>query len=84
MNNLEKASTSLGLTVNLYKTKVTIFKKDGHISVGGKWFYNGSYDYEDYASKAKGEKGLNEDNVVSRKPRYHFIFFSFWMHKLKL
>ena len=38
INNLEKASNSLGLTVNLDKTKVMIFRKGGHI--GGGFFIN--------------------------------------------
>ena len=32
INSLEKASKSLGLTVNLDKTKVMFFRKGGHIS----------------------------------------------------
>ena len=42
ISNLQKASDSLGLTVNLDKTKVMIFRKGGHIASGEKWFYNGS------------------------------------------
>ena len=42
MNNLEKASKSLCLTVNLDKIKAKIFRKGGHISVGEKWLYNGA------------------------------------------
>ena len=42
INNLEKASNSLGLTVNLDKTKVMIFRKGGHIGAGEKWFFNGN------------------------------------------
>ena len=42
INNLEKASNSVGLTVNLDKTKVMIFRKGGHIASGEKWFYNGN------------------------------------------
>ena len=38
INNLEKASNSVGLTVNLDKTKVMIFRKGGHITSGEKWF----------------------------------------------
>ena len=38
INNLEKASNSLGLTVNLDKTKVMIFRKGGHIGAGEKFF----------------------------------------------
>ena len=41
IDNLEKASKSLGLTVNLDKTKVMIFRKGGHIAAGEKWFYDG-------------------------------------------
>ena len=40
INNLEKELKSLGLTVNLNKTKLIIFRTGGHISVGEKWFYN--------------------------------------------
>ena len=42
INNLEKASNSLGLTVNLDKTKVMIFRKGGHIGAGEKCFFNGN------------------------------------------
>ena len=36
IDNLEKASKSLGFTVNLDKTKVMIFRKGGHIAAGEK------------------------------------------------
>ena len=36
IDNLEKASKSLGLTVNLDKTKGMIFRKGGHIATGEK------------------------------------------------
>ena len=39
INNLEKASNSLGLTVNLDKTKVMIFRKGGHIGAGEKFYF---------------------------------------------
>ena len=55
INNLEQASNSVGLTVNLDKTKAMIFRKGGHIASGKKWFYNGnefeivySYKYSGY------------------------------------
>ena len=41
INSLEKASKSLGLTVNLDKTKVMVFRKGGHIAAGEKWFLHG-------------------------------------------
>ena len=41
INSLEKASKSLGLTVNLDKTKVMLFRKGGHIAAGEKWFLYG-------------------------------------------
>ena len=41
INSLEKASKSLGLTVNLDKTKVTFSRKGGHIAVGEKSFLYG-------------------------------------------
>jgi hypothetical protein len=41
INNLEKASEALGLTVNLNKTKVMIFRKGGHLAKAEKWFYKG-------------------------------------------
>ena len=60
INNLEKASDSLGLSVNLDKTKVMIFRKGGHIAAGEKWFYNGSkieivnsYKYLEYTLTTK-------------------------------
>ena len=40
INSLEKASKSLGLTVNLDKTKM-FFRKGGHIAAGQKWFLYG-------------------------------------------
>ena len=36
IDNLEKNSKSLGLTVNLNETKVMIFRKEGHIAAGEK------------------------------------------------
>ena len=42
ISSLQKASDSLGLTVNLDKTKVMIFRKGGHIASGKIWFYNSS------------------------------------------
>ena len=41
ISNLEKSSKSLGLTVNLDKTKVMVFRKEGHIASGEKCFFNG-------------------------------------------
>jgi len=41
LDNLEKASTSLGLTVNLKKTKIMVFRKGGHLGKAEKWFYQG-------------------------------------------
>ena len=59
INNLEKASNSLGLIVNLDKTKVMIFRKK-HVGVGEKCFFNGnemeimnSYKYLGYTLTTK-------------------------------
>ena len=41
INNLERASNSLGLTVNLNRTKVMIFRRGGHIGSGEKCFLMG-------------------------------------------
>jgi len=41
INNLEKASSALGLTVNLNKTKVMVFRKGGHLARMEKWYYQG-------------------------------------------
>ena len=38
INNFEKASESLGLSVNLDKTKVMIVRKGGHIAAGKNGF----------------------------------------------
>ena len=38
ISNPQKVSDSLGLAVNLDKTKVIIFRKGGHIASGEKWF----------------------------------------------
>ena len=39
INNLKKASSSLGLTVNLNKTKVIVFRKGGFLGRREKWSY---------------------------------------------
>ena len=39
IDNLENASKSLGLTVNLNKTKVMVFRKGVHIAAGEKKFF---------------------------------------------
>jgi hypothetical protein len=41
LDNLEKASTPLGLTVNLKKTKVMVFRKGGHLGKFEKWYFQG-------------------------------------------
>jgi hypothetical protein len=41
INNLQTASESLGLSVNLDKTKVMVFRKGERLSKYEKWFYNG-------------------------------------------
>jgi hypothetical protein len=42
INNLQTASGYLGLSVNLDKTKVMVFRKGGRLSKYEKWFFNGS------------------------------------------
>ena len=58
--SLEKASSSLGLVVNLEKTKVMVFRKGGHIAATEKWFYHhteieivNSYKYLGYTLTTK-------------------------------
>ena len=41
IRNLQQASDSLGLTVNLQKTKIMIFRKGGYLSKYEKWYYKG-------------------------------------------
>jgi len=41
INSLERASKSLGLEVNLDKTKIMVFRKGGHLSQSEKWTFNG-------------------------------------------
>ena len=41
LDNLQKASESLGLTVNLQKTKVMVFRKGGCLGKHEKWYYKG-------------------------------------------
>ena len=60
INSLVKASCSLGLVVNLEKTKVMVFSKGGHIAETEKWFYLhteieivNSYKYLGYALTTK-------------------------------
>ena len=38
---LARASTKIGLKVNLDKTKVMVFRKGGHLAAHEKWFING-------------------------------------------
>lgn len=42
INSLECASEKLGLSVNLQKTKIMVFRKGGHLSKYEKWFYQKS------------------------------------------
>ena len=60
INSLEKAPSSLGLVVNLEKTKVMVFRKGGLIYATEKWFYNHSaieivnpYKYLGYTLRTK-------------------------------
>ena len=60
INSLEKASSSLGLVVNLEKTKVMVFRKGGHIAATEEWFYRhteieivNSYRYRGYTLTTK-------------------------------
>ena len=39
INNLKRASNQLGLTVNLTKTKIMVFRKGGYLARLEKWFY---------------------------------------------
>ena len=39
INNLESASKSLGLTVNMEKTKIMVFRRGGFLGKNEKWFY---------------------------------------------
>jgi hypothetical protein len=41
INNLQKASKSFGLEVNLDKTKVMVFRKGGRLASREKWYYRG-------------------------------------------
>ena len=41
IDNLEKASSNLGLTVNLNKTKIMVFRRGGHLAKKEKWFLKG-------------------------------------------
>lgn len=41
LTNLEKASKALGLSVNLNKSKIMIFRKGGHVAAHEKWFLDG-------------------------------------------
>ena len=60
INSWEKAPSSLGLVVNLEKTKVTVSRKGGLIAATEKWFYNHSaieivnpYKYLGYTLRTK-------------------------------
>ena len=78
INNLEKASESLGLSVNLDKTKVMISRKGGHIAAGEKWFYYGSkieivssYKYLGYTLTIKSQQSLRvKDTLAKLKVKY--------------
>ena len=41
LNILEEQSKRLGVTVNLEKTKIIVFRKGGYLSKYDKWFYDG-------------------------------------------
>jgi hypothetical protein len=60
ISSLEVASKSLGLTVNMNKTKIMVFRKGGHIASKEKWWYDGnvieivnSYKYLGYVLTTK-------------------------------
>lgn len=60
ITNLERESKALGLTVNMNKTKIMIFRKGGHIAGKEKWWYDGqaieivnSYKYLGYTLTTK-------------------------------
>lgn len=42
LDNLETISEELGLTVNMTKTKVMVFRRGGHLSRGERWFLGGN------------------------------------------
>jgi hypothetical protein len=76
INNLEKASDVLGLTVNLSKTKVMIFRKGGHLSKAEKWFYKGkeievvnSYKYLGFTLTTKLSFEIALDEFTGRAKR---------------
>ena len=76
ISSLQKASDSLGLTVNLDKTKVMVFRKGGHIASGEKWFYNGikleivnSYKYLGYTITARLSANSSCEEHASKAKR---------------
>jgi hypothetical protein len=76
INNLEKASDVLGLSVNLSKTKVMIFRKGGHLSKAEKWFYKGkqievvnSYKYLGFTLTTKLSFDIALDEFAGRAKR---------------
>ena len=80
INNLEKASNSLGLTVNLDKTKVMIFRKGWHIGAGEKCvFFNGneieivnSYKYVGYTLTTKLSSNSACEEYACKEQRVKF------------
>ena len=86
INSLEYASKNFGLTVNLDKTKVMVFRKGGHLSKHEKWYYNGqqienvnSYKYLGYTLTTKLSEDIALREFVGRaKAKVVQIMKSLW------
>ena len=86
LDNLSRASDGLGLTVNLEKTKIMVFRKGGYLSRREKWFLKGrnievvnSYKYLGFTftTKMSFEVGL-EDCCRRAKSKVAEIFKTMW------
>jgi hypothetical protein len=73
IENLEKASETLGLKVNLDKTKIMVFRRGGRISKKERWFYKGKeielvnkYKYLGFYLTTKLSFDLALEEVVGR------------------
>lgn len=86
IKNLELASKSLGLTVNLDKTKVMIFRKGGFISAKEKWLFDGKvlevvnkYKYLGYTLTTKLSENIAcEEYAIKAKGKVLDILKTMW------
>ena len=86
LNNLQEASDTLNLTVNLDKSKIIVFRKGGHLSKTEHWYYKGrevsvvnSYKYLGFIlSTGMAFDAALDDYVRRAKKKVTDIFRTMW------